>query len=190
MRRCPALLARHASLTTINLEEKPIRRFASHLQLAAAAAAVLIAATACSTPTHDTDSSGAQHPPAATTEEAGTTVAARQDPLGTILIDGSGRTVYLFEKDTSPTSTCTGDCASAWPPVTTTGAAHAGPGATASLVATTPRADGPTQLTYAGHPLYYYAGDHTAGDTHGQGLDQFGAGWYVLTPAGTKIDND
>jgi predicted lipoprotein with Yx(FWY)xxD motif len=141
MRRCPALLARHASLTTINLEEKPIRRFASHLQLAAAAAAVLIAATACSTPTHDTDSSGAQHPPAATTEGAGTTVAARQDPLGTILIDGSGRTVCLFEKDTSPTSTCTGDCASAWPPVTTTGAAHAGPGATASLVATTPRAE-------------------------------------------------
>jgi hypothetical protein len=95
MRRCPALLARHASLTAINLEEKPTRRFASHLQLAAAAAAVLIAATACSTPTaaHDTDSSGAQHPPAATTEGAGMTVAARQDPLGTILIDGSGRTV-------------------------------------------------------------------------------------------------
>jgi predicted lipoprotein with Yx(FWY)xxD motif len=65
-------------------------------------------------------------------------VAARQDPLGTILIDGSGRTVYLFEKDISPTSTCTGDCASGWPPVTTTGAAHAGPGAIASLVATPP----------------------------------------------------
>jgi predicted lipoprotein with Yx(FWY)xxD motif len=119
-----------------------------------------------------------------------TTVATRPDPLGTLLVDGAGRTVYLFEKDTSPTSSCTGDCASAWPPLTTTGSAQAGPGATAALIATTARPDGSLQLTYAGHPLYYYAGDTTAGDTHGQGLTQFGADWYVLSPTGTKIDND
>jgi predicted lipoprotein with Yx(FWY)xxD motif len=178
-------------IPSLKPKEKPMMRI-SHLQLAATAAALLTAATACNAPatTYPAGSSGAQRAPAATTEAAEATVATRQEPLGTILVDGSGRTVYLFEKDISPTSTCTGDCTSAWPPVTTTGAAHGGAGATAGLVATTPRADGSTQLTYAGHPLYYYAGDHAPGDTHGQGLNQFGAGWYVLTAAGAKIDTD
>ena len=79
-------------------------------------------------------------------------------------------------------------CASAWPPLTASGTPRAGSGVSAKLLGTTKRADGKTEITYAGHPLYLYAGDQKAGDTTGQGLDQFGAEWYVLSPAGSKID--
>jgi predicted lipoprotein with Yx(FWY)xxD motif len=110
---------------------------------------------------------------------------------GTALVDGAGRTLYLFEADTGSMSTCTGPCAQVWPPVpvqdglpATAGAAHA------ALVGTTQRADGTRQVTYNGHPLYYFAGDKAAGDTKGQGLNNFGGGWYVLAPNGNKIEPD
>ena len=108
--------------------------------------------------------------------------------LGKILVDSTGRTVYLFEKDTGPKSTCSGACAAEWPPVTTTGKPSAGNGLTASMLGTTKRSDGATQVTYNGHPLYRYAGDSKAGDTKGQGLDFFGGEWYVLSPAGHKVE--
>ena len=108
--------------------------------------------------------------------------------LGKILVDSKGRTVYLFEKDTGPKSTCSGACAAEWPPVTTTGKPSAGNGLTASMLGTTKRSDGTTQVTYNGHPLYRYAGDNKAGDTNGQGLDFFGGEWYVLSPAGQKVE--
>jgi predicted lipoprotein with Yx(FWY)xxD motif len=107
--------------------------------------------------------------------------------LGKILVDSQGRTVYLFEKDTGSMSTCSGACAQDWPPVTTTGKPSAGDGVTASMLGTTKRSDGTTQVTYDGHPLYLYAGDQNAGDTNGQGLDVFGARWYVLSPAGDTV---
>jgi predicted lipoprotein with Yx(FWY)xxD motif len=66
---------------------------------------------------------------------------------------------------------------------------QAGPGVQTSLLSTIQRSDGSTEVTYGGHPLYYYAGDSNPGDTNGQGLNQFGAGWYVVTPQGAKIDN-
>ena len=161
-------------------------------RLAGAAAALVVTAAACSTGTsgYSTGSTGAPPPPStgAASATAAATVAAHPGPLGTILVDGAGRTVYLFEKDTSTPSTCDGACAGAWPPLTGSGPPHAGTGATAGLLGTTARPDGATQLTYAGHPLYYYVGDGAAGDTHGQGLNQFGAGWYVLAPDGNKID--
>lgn len=119
----------------------------------------------------------------------GPSVMTAQTPLGTILTDGHGRAVYLFEADTGSTSTCSGGCAAVWPPLSTTAAPVAGPGLTAGLLGTSPRPDGTTQLTYHGHPLYYFVKDTGPGTTAGQGITNFGASWYVLTPSGTKIDN-
>ncbi|HEY7454927.1 MAG TPA: hypothetical protein VH683_10195 [Thermoleophilaceae bacterium] len=107
--------------------------------------------------------------------------------LGKVLVDSNGRTAYLFEKDTGPKSTCSGACASDWPPVTTKGKPTVGEGVTASLLGATKRADGSTQVTYDGHPLYLYAGDSDPGDAAGQGLDFYGAKWFVVSPDGQKV---
>jgi predicted lipoprotein with Yx(FWY)xxD motif len=109
-------------------------------------------------------------------------------PLGTYLVDGSGRTLYLFEADTGKSSTCYGACAGAWPPYTTTGTPTGGGGrVNPALIGITTRTDHTTQLTYNGHPLYYFAEDTQTGQTKGQGVDAFGARWYVVSPAGTAI---
>ncbi|WKX69097.1 hypothetical protein [Streptomyces sp. XD-27] len=123
-------------------------------------------------------------PPAS---EGAATVTVRSGDLGRILTDGSGRTLYLFEADTSDRSTCSGGCAAAWPPLITSGKPKAGEGVDAGKLATTTRSDGKTEVVYNGHPLYYYVEDDEPGDTEGQGLDQFGAKWFVLDPAGDKI---
>jgi predicted lipoprotein with Yx(FWY)xxD motif len=109
--------------------------------------------------------------------------------LGKVLVDAQGRTLYLFEADKGPMSACDGACASAWPPLTTTGHPTGGPGLMASKLGTTKRSDGATEVTYNGHPLYTYAGDSAPGQTNGQGLDDYGAEWYALSAAGSKIDN-
>jgi predicted lipoprotein with Yx(FWY)xxD motif len=111
----------------------------------------------------------------------------RSTSLGKILVDSRGRSLYLFEKDTGPKSTCFSACASAWPPFRTNGKPTAGTGVKASLLGTTTRSDGNPEVTYNGHPLYYYAGDQKAGDTNGQDLNQFGASWYVVSAAGKKV---
>ena len=120
---------------------------------------------------------------------AGPSVKLASTSLGKVLVDSRGRTLYLFEADKGTMSTCSGACASVWPPVTTTGKATGGAGVRASELGTTKRADGTTEVTYNGHPLYAYAGDTAPGQTNGQGIDQFGAEWYALSAAGTKIDN-
>ena len=120
----------------------------------------------------------------------GATVDVRKSKLGTMLVDSSGRSLYLFEADKGTSSTCFGSCAAAWPPLTTAGAPKAGGSVKQALLGTTKRKDGGTEVTYKGHPLYYYAGDSGPGATTGQGLNQFGAKWYVLAPSGKKIDND
>lgn len=119
---------------------------------------------------------------------AGATVAVRDSKLGKILVDGQGRTLYLFETDKNTNSTCYGACASAWPPLTTTGTPKAGNGASPALLGTTPRTDHTTEVTYNRHPLYYFVTDTKPGDITGQGLNSFGAKWYVLNPKGNKID--
>jgi predicted lipoprotein with Yx(FWY)xxD motif len=115
------------------------------------------------------------------------TVSVANTGLGNILVDSQGRTVYLFEKDSGTTSTCSGGCATAWPPLRASGKPTAGSGAKASSLGTTPRSDGKPQVTYNGHPLYGYQGDSKAGDTNGQGINAFGALWYVLSPSGNAI---
>jgi predicted lipoprotein with Yx(FWY)xxD motif len=130
---------------------------------------------------------GVYSQPAATPKAAaGVTVEVATTKLGRILTDSNGRTLYLFEKDKGAMSNCSGACASIWPPVT--GATRvSGPGVSAAKLGSIKRADGKTEATYAGHPLYTYAGDAKPGDTKGQGLDDFGAEWYVLAPSGHQI---
>jgi predicted lipoprotein with Yx(FWY)xxD motif len=120
---------------------------------------------------------------------AGVTVSAKSSKNGTILAAGPKRlTVYLFEADHGSSSSCSGACAHVWPPVTTTGAPSAhGPAITGDL-GTITRSDGTMQVTYKGHPLYYYVRDGDSGDAYGQGIASFGASWYVLSPKGGKID--
>ncbi len=116
------------------------------------------------------------------------TVAVTTTKLGQFLVDGSGRTLYLFEADQGMASSCDGACAQAWPPLTANGGERAASGVSAADLGTSTRKDGTTQVTYHGHPLYYYVADGKPGDTNGQGLNQFGAPWYVVSPAGTKVD--
>jgi len=119
------------------------------------------------------------------------TVDLGHSKLGTFLVDSSGRTLYLFEADKTATSNCYSTCASVWPPLTTTSTVSAGTSVTASALGTTHRKDGTSEVTYHGHPLYYYAGDgNKPGQTTGQDINQFGAKWYVVSRAGSKVDND
>ena len=115
------------------------------------------------------------------------TVKTGTSTLGRIVVDGKSRTLYLFEKDKHGKSTCSGACAQSWPPLLTKGAPRAGTAAKASLLGTTRRADGTTQVTYNKHPLYTFAGDQgKRGATTGEGLDAFGARWYVVAAKGTE----
>jgi predicted lipoprotein with Yx(FWY)xxD motif len=94
-------------------------------------------------------------------------VGTRHGKLGTFLVAGNGRTLYLFEKDKTSKSTCSGQCATFWPPLLTTGKPKAGGKAKGSLLGTTKRGDGKLQVTYKGHPLYYFIQDKKKGDTKG-----------------------
>jgi predicted lipoprotein with Yx(FWY)xxD motif len=127
---------------------------------------------------------------AAAATHGGATVSTGASKLGRILVDSRGRTRYLFEKDKRGHSACAGACATYWPPLLTKGGPTAARAAKQALLGTTHRADGTTQVTYAGHPLYRFVQDTKPGQTTGQDLRDFGARWYVLAPAGTKIESD
>jgi predicted lipoprotein with Yx(FWY)xxD motif len=107
---------------------------------------------------------------------------------GKALVGSNGHTVYLFEADKNGTSACSGACAAAWPPVTVSGTPKAGSGISQAQLVTIKRSDGTMQLTYHGHPLYYFTADTAAGTARGQGLNAFGAKWYVVNASGSKID--
>lgn len=114
-------------------------------------------------------------------------VGTRHGALGTYLVDGRGRTLYLFQKDTGKRSRCSGTCALAWPPLTTREKPEAEDGAKASLLSTSRRSNGARQVVYNGHPLYRFAPDTAPGQTKGQGVNAFGALWYVVAPSGNAI---
>ena len=151
---------------------------------AALLAALAVAAAACGG--NDNEPSGTAAPAAPTTTAAqaagSATVAVASSRLGDILVDADGRTLYVFTKDKGDQSACSGECAANWPALT--GTATAGAGAQAALLSTATQADGSSQVTYGGKPLYYFAGDAKPGDTNGQGV---GSVWYAVNADGEMV---
>jgi predicted lipoprotein with Yx(FWY)xxD motif len=149
-----------------------------------ALAAILAAglfATACSS-----SGSGAGAPShSASAGSAGDVIVqTRSGAMGSYLTDGSGKSLYMFASDTSTKSACSGQCLQYWPILSGTPSAGSGVDGTKLARITT---DGAAQVSYAGHPLYYYAGDKAPGDTAGQGSNNFGAKWWLLAPSGQPI---
>jgi predicted lipoprotein with Yx(FWY)xxD motif len=164
---------------------------------AALVAAAALSAAACGDgggtgPRASAPSESTPAPSEATpTTPSATTAAAEGIPLttgdsdyGPMLFDQPGQAIYLFDKETAGRPDCYGDCASAWPPVLTSGSPQAVGGVRADLLGTVPRDDGSTQVTYAGHPLYYYAHEGP-GEVLCHDVVEFGGRWLVVTPAGT-----
>lgn len=115
---------------------------------------------------------------------ASVSVDLAKSSLGTILVDGSGRTLYVFTADSNGSSSCSGTCAENWPPLTSDAVPMVGTGLSAADFATITRSDGSHQVTFHGMPLYYFAGDTAAGNTNGQGI---GGKWYVVGSDGSLI---
>ena len=156
---------------------------------AALGGALLISACGSSTTPGGAAGASTTTPTASASQsQASATVGVASNKLGQILVDGRGFSLYLFEADTTTKSTCSSDCAANWPPLLTNGTPMASGAAAQAMLGTTARSDGTNQVTYNGHPLYFFVSDTQAGDTHGQGLTAFGAGWDVLSPAGNKIE--
>lgn len=119
----------------------------------------------------------------ASAEPDGLKVTTGESQFGTILFDEADRAIYLFDKEDSATSECYDECAAAWPPVLSEGEPQASGGADAKLLGTTERDDGTTQVTYDGHPLYYYV-DDPPGEVLCHNVDEFGGLWLVVEPDG------
>ena len=132
-------------------------------------------------------SSAAAAGSSASAPATGTVITTQAGSAGAFLTDGSGRTVYLWAQDGMNMSACSGACAAAWPPVPATGTLTAAGGAKASDLGTITRSGGTRQVTYDGHPLYYFVGDSAAGQTNGQGSDNFGAKWWLVAPSGAAL---
>lgn len=154
------------------------------VKLGVPVAAGLLAA-ACGSAAAGTGSTAAGTPASGST--TATVIESHAGSAGSFLTNSSGRAVYLWAADSMNKSTCSGACAGAWPPVTTKGMVTAANGAKAADLGTITRSDGSKQVTYLGHPLYFFAGDSGPGQTNGQGNDGFGAKWWLVAPAGTKI---
>jgi predicted lipoprotein with Yx(FWY)xxD motif len=117
----------------------------------------------------------------------GAKVRVTRTQYGRVLVDGNGRALYLFTRDRTPMSRCYGACAGNWPPFLTASRPVAGAGARGALLGTARRAGGTTQVTYAGHPLYYYVGDHRPAEVLCQGVEEFSGIWHVVTPRGRAV---
>jgi predicted lipoprotein with Yx(FWY)xxD motif len=132
------------------------------------------------------NSSSSSGPPK-TASGATATVGVSNAGLGNILVNSTGRTLYLFTRDSGTMSECNGACAVNWPPLRASGKPTIGSGAQASLISTTTRSDGARQVTYNGHPLYLFKNDNQPGDTNGEGLNAFGGSWFAVSPAGDQV---
>ena len=155
------------------------------LTLLAGAAVIPLTALALASCGGSDDNSHASAPPK-TPSGKSATLGVENTSLGRILDNSQGRTLYLFQADKGTKSACFGACASNWPPLRSSDPT-VGSGANQSMVGTTKRSDGQAQVTYNGHPLYTFAGDSSAGDTSGQGVDAFGGLWYAVSPAGKQV---
>ena len=166
-----------------------LARMPKPVKLGIPLAAVLTTA-ACSSAAASPSAPASSAPAAGSSASAsttGTVITTHAGSAGAFLTTGSGRTVYLWAKDGMNMSACSGACAAAWPPVPATGTLTATGGAKASDLGTITRSDGTKQVTYDGHPLYYFVGDSAAGQTNGQGSDNFGAKWWLVASSGAKI---
>jgi predicted lipoprotein with Yx(FWY)xxD motif len=150
--------------------------------LVAAVAVIVVAAIAVIVAT-----SGASTTKQKSSVAASSAISVRQTSLGRTLVDANGRTLYLFEGDKRNVSTLSAAGQAIWPPFTATTTPRAVSGALAGRIGTVTQPGGGAQVSYNGHPLYYYVGDHSPGQTSGQGLNQFGALWYVLGPGGNAV---
>jgi predicted lipoprotein with Yx(FWY)xxD motif len=146
-----------------------------------------VAIAACGSSSKKTSSSASSSPPPAATQATGVKVALRKVSFGMVLAGPNSHTVYMFLKDTGTTSKCNGKCAKVWAPLTTSGKPQPGSGLKASLLGASKRSDGQMQVTYGGHPLYYYDDDKKPGMTKGEGSKEFGAEWYAVGADGKKV---
>jgi predicted lipoprotein with Yx(FWY)xxD motif len=124
---------------------------------------------------------------AATNPAGGAAVTTHSGPSGTYLTDAKGNTLYMFAPDTATHSACNTACLADWPALTTSGSPTATGGADATKVGTLKMSSGAMQVSYGGHPLYYFSGDSKPGDTSGQGMNQFGGKWWELAASGQPI---
>jgi predicted lipoprotein with Yx(FWY)xxD motif len=168
----------------VSMGKSLLARVPAPVKLSVPVAAGLLAA-ACGSAAAS-QSSGSQPAGSASGAATGTVIVAHPGSGGTFLTSG-GRSVYLWAADGMNKSNCSGACAGAWPPVMAHGKLTASNGAKPSDLGTIARPGGGKQVTYDGHPLYFFAGDSGPGQTNGQGSDSFGAKWWLVAPAGTKI---
>ena len=120
-------------------------------------------------------------------KERGPKLKVISSDYGRILADGRGRALYLFTSDHGHGSSCSGDCATAWPPYIVKSRPTAVAGAKPGLVGTTRRSDGKLQATYARHPVYFYEGDRSPGEVNCQAAVEFGGYWYVIRSNGKAV---
>jgi predicted lipoprotein with Yx(FWY)xxD motif len=151
-----------------------------------AGGAVLLLATLAVAGCGGGNSSSSSGPPKTASGQTAT-VGVSNAGLGNILVNSSGRTLYLFTRDSGTMSECNGACAVNWPPLRASGKPTIGSGAQASLISTSTRSDGVHQVTYNGHPLYLFKNDNQPGDTNGEGLNAFGGSWFAVSPAGDQV---
>lgn len=153
--------------------------FISRRSLPATVLAVALVLAGCGSSSKKASSSATTAASTTTTAAATSIGAATDAKLGQILVDGSGRTLYHFTKDTGTTIACTGTCATTWPPVLAPPDGLPTTGPAGGTLGTVARPDGGTQVTYNGATLYLYSGDSKPGDTNGQGI---GGVWFVVAP--------
>ncbi|MGC2005030.1 hypothetical protein [Trebonia sp.] len=172
------------------------KRMSARARLAAGAGSafgVALLVAACSTGSSGTAAAGSSSPAGASSSSAAaggsgsTVITTVSSSAGTFLANSSGHAVYLWTKDSNGMSACSGACAGAWPPVTTTGTVTASGEAKSSDLSTITRSDGTKQVTYDGHPLYFFSGDSGPGMASGQGNDGFGAKWWLVSPSGSDV---
>jgi predicted lipoprotein with Yx(FWY)xxD motif len=173
----------------MNTPSRDARIVARRLASAAPIVAIAAFAAACGGGSHTVGSGYSPTRGAGSGHSAAASVAVASTELGAILVGESGRMLYLFEKDRPGESACGGACAAAWPIDRTSGTPTAGRGVRSALLGSIKRSDDTTQVTYNGHPLYYFAGDSRPGQINGEGVNSFGAVWYAVSPAGGKVES-
>lgn len=147
--------------------------------------ALVVAACGSSSSSSSVSAAANSAPTSNATGKVSVGTAAGSD--GRYLVGASGRALYLWVADGNGKSVCAGACAKFWPPLTTKSAPVAATGVTGSQLGTITRSGGAKQVTYDGHPLYYFLEDTTKGSLKGQGSDNFGAKWWLVAPSGTAI---